>query len=385
MKKCVVVLLCLLLIGPSIFPVAFAQGYQGLDWDGFNASLSDWILGSNWGIVSGTLDPATRSVTLTLPPKSLAALSEQDRTDIQNALRDMVEAYLPREEPRGDLRILYVATGEASGADTQDTLTDSVTLPGGDAPETAPPDFQLDAESGETARANLVFIHHSVGENWLREGLTHLLNERGYHVADITYGWREYGDHTDTGDWPQWFTDEVMGLVYREQGAMSAENNILPAAGENRIILFKSCFPNSDVGNAIEDEMALYKSLLPYFESRPDKMFVLVTPPPMIRLKTPGLTRRLCTWLADRENGWLSNVATNNVFAFDLYNVLTHPDAHHRLENGQEVHASVQGADTLYYDWDGDDHPNPEGSRKAAEEIAPLLDAWYLVFMRGVE
>ncbi len=61
--------------------------------------------------------------------------------------------------------------------------------------------------------------------------------------------------------------------------------------------------------------------------------------------------------------------------------MLTHPDAHHRLENGREVHTEIQGADTLHYDWDGDDHPNPQGSRKAAEEFVPLLDHWYSLYI----
>ncbi len=47
------------------------------------------------------------------------------------------------------------------------------------------------------------------------------------------------------------------------------------------MIMFKSCYPNSDVGYGIDDEKAIYNSLLPYFEDHPDKMFVLITPPPM--------------------------------------------------------------------------------------------------------
>ncbi len=229
---------------------------------------------------------------------------------------------------------------------------------------------------------NLVFIHHSCGENWLIDGLNEALNENGFYTADISYGWREYGDNTDTFDWPTWFTDTVMPLVYREHGTISAENTIEAAAGENTIVMFKSCYPCSDVGGSMEDEMAVYESLLPYFEAHPDKMFILVTPPPMQSISHPSVTRALCNWLCDRENGWLSALSTENAFVFDFYNVLTHPDAHHRIVNGLEEHTVVAGADTLYYPTD-DDHPNSDGNRKAAQEFIGLLNAWYRQFTAG--
>jgi hypothetical protein len=229
---------------------------------------------------------------------------------------------------------------------------------------------------------NLVFIHHSVGANWLNDALCKALNDQGYHVADIYYGWTggtgyAYGDHTDTGDWPAWFTDKVMRLVYAELGQMTAPNAIDPATGENTVIMFKSCFPNSEAGSDISDEKAVYNSLLPYFQAHPDKMFVLCTPPPMQSISHPAKTRELCNWLTDRQNGWLKNLTTGNVFVFDLYNVLTDPNAHHRLLNGAEVHQVVSGHNTLYYDSGGDDHPNSTGNVKATAEFVPLLDTWY--------
>jgi hypothetical protein len=235
--------------------------------------------------------------------------------------------------------------------------------------------------TANTAAVNLIFIHHSCGENWLNDGLLcQALNDAGYHVADISYGWREYGDHTDTVDWPVWFTDTVMPLVYREKDAMTAPNAVEPTEGENTVILFKSCYPNSDVGDGMEDEAAVYESLLPYFSAQPDKLFILITPPPMISISHPSVTRELCDWLCDRETGWLSEYTTGNVFVFDFYNVLTHPDAHHRFWNGHEEHISVEGADTLYYDSNGDDHPNRDGNRKATQEFIGLLQYWYGLF-----
>ena len=158
---------------------------------------------------------------------------------------------------------------------------------------------------------NLVFIHHSVGENWLNDGLCQALNDSGYHVADIYYGWREYGDHTDTVDWPTWFTDKVMGLVYAELGQHDRAEHPRPAPGENTIVMFKSCFPNSDVGSDIADEMAIYNSLLPYFAAAPREDVRAGHPAAHARASpTPAKTRELCDWLADRQSGWLAGLTT---------------------------------------------------------------------------
>jgi hypothetical protein len=273
-----------------------------------------------------------------------------------------------------------LSLGACGGPAPQDAGTTGSTPHARDVDVAMPPTTSTTAPHSERSTVNLVFIHHSVGENWLNDGLCRALNDSGYHVADIYYGWRAYGDNTDTVAWPAWFTDEVMSLVYQELGQMTAPNNLDPAPGENAIVMFKSCFPNSDVGSDISDEKAIYNSLLPYMEAHADKMFVLVTPPPMIEIPDPQKTRELCDWLANREQGWLAGLSTGNVFVFDLYNVLTHPDAHHRLAGGVEVHEAVPGSDTLYYDSDGDDHPNSDGNLKATEEFVPLLNKWYREF-----
>ena len=146
---------------------------------------------------------------------------------------------------------------------------------------------------------NLIFIHHSVGGNWLNNGLTTALNASQYHVADTTYGWTggsgtDYGSSTDTGDWPGWFNNTVMPLVYAEMDTMTTTNTVAAAPGGNTVIMFKSCYPNSDVGSDITDEKAIYNSLLPYFQAHPDKMFVLITPPPMTVISNPSARHGSC-------------------------------------------------------------------------------------------
>jgi hypothetical protein len=329
------------------------------------AALDDWILGTDFGIESGIIDESARTVTLKMYGDRYAALSDEDKADMADAVSGLLLSG-PLASAFADGRLLISVDGQ-----TVDELSWSG----------SPAAWEPMSTEEAGAVVNLVFIHHSCGENWLNDGLCEALNDAGYHVADIYYGWREYGDRTDTVDWPMWFTDEVMALVYQELGNMTAQNSLEPAPGDNTIIMFKSCFPNSDVGSDISDEKAIYNSVLPYFQEHPDKMFVLVTPPPMQQISAPEKTRELCDWLVDSVDGWLAGLSTGNVFVFDFYNVLTDPGAHHRLQDGDETHTSIGGHDTLYYDSDGDDHPNPEGNAKATEEFVPLLDHWYQQFV----
>ena len=87
------------------------------------------------------------------------------------------------------------------------------------------------------------------------------------------------------------------------------------------------------------------------------------------------IARAISNWLVD---DWLAenNYPLSNVAVFDLYNVLTHPDNHHRFHDGQIEHLTTAGSDTLYYDSGGDDHPNAHGGRKASEEFVPLLNIY---------
>jgi len=108
----------------------------------------------------------------------------------------------------------------------------------------------------------LVFIHHSVGEQWLADdggqlGLT--LMDNNYFVSDTNYGWcpdgceEAIGDTTDIGHWYDWFVGPGSGAylagLYGEDGQNSEYSRLDQAPeGENEIIMFKSCYPNSGLG-----------------------------------------------------------------------------------------------------------------------------------------
>jgi hypothetical protein len=242
----------------------------------------------------------------------------------------------------------------------------------------------------------LIFIHHSCGENWLAEGngnLGRALGENNYFVSDTNYGWGPdgIGDRTDITNWPEWFigpnSRRYLKALYRESGIHAPYSRpVRDPGGENRIILFKSCFPNSNLrgrpddrpkkggGLSVGHAKAIYNALLKYFANRPDKLFIAVTAPPVQDRTYSRNARAFNRWLVQ---DWLAGYQGRNVAVFDFYNVLTGPNNHHRVRNGAVDYITDRGGNTLYYPTNGDDHPSSKGNRKATREFVPLLNGYY--------
>lgn len=233
----------------------------------------------------------------------------------------------------------------------------------------------------------LVFIHHSCGGNWLASGnggLRDALNENNYYVSESDYGWDaeiingkgdDLGTFTDTGNWPMWFNENKMPYVYASSYNSEANSDSMTAPdGENDIIMFKSCYPLSDVGDSIEDEQAIYDGLLTYFADHTDKLFVLITPPGETVVPSANLTRELCDWLVS-DDGWLADYTGNNVLVYDFYCTLSETGSHHRLVNGVVEHVWDVSYDGTSPYHNNDNHPNATGNQKATAEFIPLLNA----------
>lgn len=284
----------------------------------------------------------------------------------------------------------------------------------------------------------LIFIHHSTGENWLADDngdLGKALMQANYFVSDTNYGWGPtwgpdkvpVGDMTDIGQWWIWFrsteSSDIMNRVYLEDGK-HAEYTRFSAGpvGENEIIMFKSCFPNSALQGSVSDPVppidsnslktdgawseyhtvanakGIYLDLLEYFRTRPDKLFIIVTAPPLSDGKYAANARAFNNWLV---NDYLDNYPGKNVFVYDFYTVMTSNggdtminDAgkesgnHHRLWNGAIQHITESGImgtkNTAAYasGWD-DDHPSSAGNRKATAEFVPVLNQVYAQWKAG--
>ena len=246
------------------------------------------------------------------------------------------------------------------------------------------------------APVKLIFIHHSCGENWLSDddgGLGVTLGANNYFVSDTNYGWGpdSIGDRTDITNWPEWFTGPDSGrylaALYAESGQNSwYTRNLSDPGGENQIIMFKSCYPNSNLEGEPDDPpsregdwlsvgnaKAIYNELLGYFATRPDKLFIAITAPPVQDPTYSANARAFNNWLVQE---WLEDYGGANVAVFDFYNVLTGPDTHHRFQDTYIEHGWGP-SDTAYYVPRGDDHPTSAGNRKATEELIPLLNVYY--------
>ena len=207
----------------------------------------------------------------------------------------------------------------------------------------------------------LLFIHHSVGEGWLNDGngdLARALARNAYFVSDTNYGWGPdgIGDRTDIPDWPDWFVGSdskpILAAVYGESGVHSDYRRTRPdPGGENTIVMFKSCFPNSNLSGRPDDPPAaergltvghakyVYNRLLDYFRTRPDKLFIVITSPPLLDPTFAGNARAFDRWLV---NDWLreNDYPYANVAVWDLHAVLSDPKNHHRFKSGRIEHCT---------------------------------------------
>ena len=243
----------------------------------------------------------------------------------------------------------------------------------------------------------LVFIHHSTGENWLTDSYGNLgmtLATNNYFVSDTNYGWGPdaIGDRTDIPNWLEWFrspsTPQYVGALLAENNQNSAYTRSLSdPGGENQIVMFKSCFPNSALegdpndppapgdGLSVSNAKYIYNELLKSFRTRPDKLFIVITAPPLSDPTYAQNARAFNTWLVQ---DWLeeNDYPYANVAVFDFFNVLTHPENHHLFRDGKIEYINNNGNSTLAYP-SGDDHPNEQGSQKATAEFIPLLNVYY--------
>jgi hypothetical protein len=278
----------------------------------------------------------------------------------------------------------------------------------------------------------LIFIHHSTGGHWLADpnegqpagGLGRALMENNYYVSATNYGWGPdtIGDRTDIPNWPEWFTGPnsaaILAALYNEGGQNFGGFGDWPRlatapAGENQIVMFKSCFPNSNLDGNPDDPplaepngeytmanaKAVYNKILTYFATRQDKLFIVITAPPLMQGETvperAANARAFNTWL---RTSWLTGYPHQNVAVFDYYNVLTSNGSPGRVDDPEtnDEPNDAGWADGNHHRWQslaiqhiqtvsnnfsaypsGDSHPSTTGQQKAAIEFVPLLNIFY--------
>ena len=239
---------------------------------------------------------------------------------------------------------------------------------------------QLTELLGSQSQAKMVFLHHSVGRNILYTGgLQRRLLERGLFVSGATYG-DEIGEHTDISDWLPKFRKEMEKILTFK----SHPNQYYSDGTRNQIVMFKSCFPNSNIvdesaaeedtkgsPNTLANYQATFKAIKREMMRKGDSLFVYLTAPPLIAQKTTpenaARARRFNNWLINEYLVEYRSESEHDNFAiFDLFGFLAGPD--NLLKKAYRV------------DKPSDAHPNDEASRLAAEAFVeffmPLWEEW---------
>jgi hypothetical protein len=242
---------------------------------------------------------------------------------------------------------------------------------------------QLLASSGPDSGTNCIYVSHPNGGN-----LRARLEQNGYRIHEASYKSR-IADKTDVFDWLPKFRTQMDDIL-----VCDFQDNRYSDARRNQIVVFKSCFPNSDFkgegqapGNPAGPELTLwnakatYTSLLAEFRKHPDVLFVCATAPPLAPKAAPQplwkvlakkalgrenglvqsskLAREFSNWLSSPD-GWLKESQLNNVVVFNYYDILT--------DHGASDLCQYPTADGF------DSHPSREGNEKAADAFVPFLN-----------
>lgn len=287
---------------------------------------------------------------------------------------------------------------EVSGSDTGYANADAVALTpagsapppgptaGGPAPTAAPPPTALPAPTAAGpaptqpsvvagARTNLFFLHHSTGEGIITGGdvrgvIAKYNQSHGTKFEFWDHGYNDdglrnpQGQRVGTYDIPDDNTDPV-GLFNLWTTNNGARQKIL---ANHQVIAFKSCFPASDIQDdeTLNQYKQWYLAMRAVFDTHPDKIFVVMSQPPLHRLATEPATakraRQFANWLKSAE--YLGGHP--NVVCFDLFDLLA------KADDGSAT------ANMLRYEYEGshddsDSHPNDVGNQAVGPIFAQFL------------
>ena len=185
---------------------------------------------------------------------------------------------------------------------------------------------------------NVIFLHHSTGRALITEGnVRPLLTELGYQFWD--HGYNHEGlvspDGTVTGasyhipggrGGGNTDVDGLAGLF--SQPVTDPPSNAFSHLLQHEVIAFKSCFPNSAIKSDTMQEQfqAWYLEIRDVVDQHPNRVFFLVTSPPLHPLATnpdeAARARAIADWL--KSDAYLTGHP--NLFVFDFFDLLADPE-----------------------------------------------------------
>ncbi|MCD6352058.1 MAG: hypothetical protein J7M26_08055 [Armatimonadetes bacterium] len=226
---------------------------------------------------------------------------------------------------------------------------------------------------------NLFFLHHSTGEGFVTEGhmrqhiadynaahgthfelWDHEYNSQGLRGPDGNLTGTNYaipGDNTDPDGLHNLWTSNAPGWTW-------SRNQIMQ---HHEVIAFKSCFPASAIDSdaMLQQYKDWYLDMRDFFDQHPEKLFVVMSPPPLHRLSTTMAQARrardFANWL--KSSTYLSGHP--NVVCFDLFDMLAHPD-------DGSVDANMLRREYERDPW-GDSHPNTQANQVVGAALAQFL------------
>ena len=177
------------------------------------------------------------------------------------------------------------------------------------------------------------------------------------------YNYSVPGDNTDIDGLARVFSQTVYPLPV----------NTLSGLLQHEVIIIKSCYPNSDITSDeyLANDKAYYLAMRDTVDKHPDKVFIIVTTPPLnpaeTNLETAARAREMADWLKSEE--FLKGYP--NLFTFDFFSYLaddnpTSPQFNMLRKEYQE------GTDS---------HPN----RLANETIGPAFVQYVIQSIRSYE
>jgi hypothetical protein len=231
-----------------------------------------------------------------------------------------------------------------------------------------------------TTLTNLFFLHHSVGDGLVVQG-----DMRGTIASyNTSHGTNfQFWDHGYNGDGLRNPAGESTGTNYnipndntdpeglyllwtrQESNYVGARNLIL---NNHEVIAFKSCFPNSAISDTAMSQQYKnwYLGMRAFFDTRPDRLFIVMSTPPLHRHATntteAANARAFANWLCSSE--YLSGHP--NIRCFNLFDYLA---------QGNDGSAS---ANMLRYEYEGshtgdDSHPNTLANQTVGPVLAEFL------------
>ena len=225
---------------------------------------------------------------------------------------------------------------------------------------------------------NVIFLHHSTGSNLINEGgVRELLTQLGYQFWDHDYNTigltkpdgsltrSSYGiPEVTPGESGGGNTDPDGLAVLFSQPVNNPPDNAFSRLLQHEVLIVKSCYPNSGIESdaELEQNKQWYLQMREAVDQNPDKVFVIVTSPPLHPLATndteASRARALVNWLASET--FLQN--RENLFVFDFFDQLADSQTNMLREAYQRDPE------------DSDSHPNTAANQAVGPAFVEYID-----------